>query len=165
MTDLSITTQARLNIAKQALQQYGFTYDDGAEVWMPPLSLVFGERFLSMIEAIKDSGVNGDQTRDEQVDAFIDTWRRQREEINRLQAIVDKLPKTKDGVQWYGQPVYLITNTGKVISNEVFCEFRYTSFFGTLCWCAVFNYGYGLMARVQDCYSTHEAAEKAKITK
>ncbi len=96
-----------------------------------------------------------------------DASRRAVAEIDRLRKQIDKLPRTKDCVRWYGQPVWCITCDGGVISNEMFGEFRYTySIFveevGVKEWQAVFPIAHGLMSPVRYCYSTREAVEAAK---
>ena len=87
----------------------------------------------------------------------------QRAEIERLQGIVDKLPKTADGVQWYGQPVYYpLNNEYGIVSTEPCGEYFYAEMFeGGVEWVASFHIGYGVAAPVRVCYSTEAAAREA----
>lgn len=85
--------------------------------------------------------------------AIRDLCEMQRKTIDRLQEIVDRLPKTADGVPitpW--MPVWIICSSG-IASVRISWVSADQSRVGT-------NSGWS--AKPSDCYSTREAAEKAR---
>lgn len=75
--------------------------------------------------------------------------------IERQQAIIDRLPKTKDGVPVaWGDNVWVPTEDGPAE-----CPITQGMISGTRMLLA--DLGYGVGVRIEDCYSTYEAAKEA----
>jgi len=86
-------------------------------------------------------------------------------------SVLDKLPKTADGVVWTGNAAVWYLNetwTGlKILSNDSRGEFQFTWSLdkersGQKEMFAVFPIGYGVKVPLRFCYSTQAAAEAAK---
>ena len=102
-------------------------------------------------------------------------------EIKRLRAIVDKLPKTKDGVRftpdmivfarmacgliWYSsgefrrQLDWRVREVNETSDGTYRIEVKKGCSGHELVDVAIFNYKYGVGVPISECYSTHEAAE------
>ncbi len=93
------------------------------------------------------------------------TWRtKQQGVVERLQAIVDKPPKTADGVRFViGMRLWgVIREQVKQSTAEVRYAPEWRTYTGDkYAWEIVFSVGHSMARRIQDCYSTREAAEKA----